>query len=1340
MKCKETGTQCKIAINKTDKLSFTYNSNFYHWPEKLPKNKQSSNNKLRRIRTSPASLLKSNSKKVQRIKSENNESDEEEINNDDFIPLWTDDFHQQKTITFYAQIEVLKHYDLNRKEIQHENDWRSCYEYKPTNTELPEDTPQPQKMMELSETDKASDKYPIYIIWNICDPEIILHFYDMETNGYFDSTIAGKNGLQWFLRFFPNGHYKYKFQNIFDIKNRNKSCLIFLCLKELPKNVNEIMINYRLYCHETKTSNTGIGIFDKDNFAVGIEEHDMYIIHLLLKGIISIGCFINIIKINYINVMDQLFMDKMLIDEMLLNITQPLLTEINPYKYEWNIDETMLSEFLQCNVGKKFESNIYDNLWCLKCFPNGDKMDNEGKTQLFIQLCMFPKDVTKIRLRIKLSCPTLNKVWSTITDFEIYKRTNKAWSSGILFKYELNGLKALTFIAEITVIEQYTEQYIIKSDMTGISLDGDYKCDYFQNKEENNSLYHVIHNIFKENVIKSQFDEKQQDDILNSKKYNLKICNVIKKYYNPMSIWEWDIVDQKLINKFVLARNLEKFDGDIFEYGGFKWYLKIYPNGYNNRNMGYFQVFLSMATMPPSINIVLANVRLSCLQTMTSYTFFARYTSKHRTWGWKHNLPQQELHSLFLMDKCQRLTFQSQITILKVINYDNRPIYEYQLPLFKPIDDILQIKYEHEWYINKKMMNMFRRSPTGKMFESQVFDDMFCIQIYPNGVNERGVGHSQLFCQICAFPKGITAILTKLELSCIGHGQWQHIVKFTQTQNNWGWDHGTLTIDDLYDFHQLTFKVKIQFIELYDEKGVETKNRWKISNDESDDDDDDVHDEKTPHEHDKSHQLMELSNLKVVEGYIRSNDNEIFSPRCNELNKVIVTTKQGQLKTLEHTSSDTHQYISDLITKFSMDETEMDEINELSLVSDWNMSKSQKSFKFVIHPLYPRFISDIFRFHELKWILESYVARDDDQITNCYYYNYNYYYYHVMLTLCSMPTVLSQVAISYRIFCKNTLSSTTGICILYHNNDDDEKDEYHQIKYKRKMRDDTMTDKVLSTGYLLMKTQNNKITCNQVLLDGYIRCFVNNNLLKDLYEIIINYFDTSTYMKCQNCAIHFYDKNNNNDKYQEEEMEFCCNINIIRIKDNNNDILYEYPFDEENLMEKSKFEWIIDCKMLKRFCNAYNGQKFESSDIYDNLWCVGIAPNGILEPEQLSTRSKAILYLQLCGMPVGIGSITVGCQMRCIQLQIETKYVEQSMGLNDDKFSKIQYKMIKTQKLIKKIIECDINELKIEIEICIIKMCSESNGQEVRSPNPPSRESIEIEKRLSRTSQEETFV
>ena len=79
-----------------------------------------------------------------------------------------------------------------------------------------------------------------------------------------------------------------------------------------------------------------------------------------------------------------------------------------------------------------------------------------------------------------------------------------------------------------------------------------------------------------------------------------------------------------------------------------------------------------------------------------------------------------------------------------------------------------------------------------------------------------------------AFPEGVDAVLVKLELFRID---------------------GTITTNELYGFEEMTFRARMQCIELFDENGLEMNPKWKWHSKEVAERE---HDEKTPNEHDAS--------------------------------------------------------------------------------------------------------------------------------------------------------------------------------------------------------------------------------------------------------------------------------------------------------------------------------------------------------------------------------------------------------------------------------------------------------------------------------------------------------
>eukprot|EP01083_Nonionella_stella_P022816 63076_1 len=1087
LKCEETGTLCLIYRNGIDKLKYSYDSTYYHWPE-YEDRAQYANSK----------------------------------------PLFFEEFIQQKRITFTAQLEVIKHYDLNGNAIKHEHDWKKRYP-KQSIPKQPAPISPPRPRPKQLETLQNATTMPVELIWNITN---------ISNEYYNDSTVCLIQGLKWFLRWRYNTH--------------RKTCVILLCLREVPQDMEYVSVNYRVLCSASRVTHTDIATFSKQHWSHGICIGDIeWLKCFWFDGSITIRCYMNMIKIVHVH------------NAILYETSMKLFNPRRLYRYEWLIDEALLNTILQSNeIGQKYESNIYQNIWCLSCYPNGIDQNSKGKTVLGVQICMFPQHITKIKAKLELSCPQLNKVWSTLVDFDVHHKTYKTWNLATLSKFELNGLDHVVFVVQIVIIQQYTQgdhgDYIPYKPLFKNKLELDR---YFTNVMhfENNILNYAIH---------ADFQSHTNEHVGNV------ICSLIKKYY-PLHTWTWDITDQNLLSRLVVGNNMDKYESNLFEIDGLRWYLKLYPNGYNRKTHGYVQLFVTLACLPLHVKNVLAIIRLSCHQTLTSYTFFADISKKHKTWGWHRNFSVHELHSLFLLNQCNRLTFECEIKVLNITaEVKNRKwhtgiTYAYNTPSIQINNaNILHNRYEHSWQIDRSLMEMFRKSENGKMYESKIFHDMFCLQIYPNGFKKQAVGNVQVFCQICAFPQDISAILVKLELLCVDNqAKWQHIVKFDMDYNNWGWTDGTITTNELYDYDELTFKARIQFIELYDENGNEMSEMPWIE--------DTYHDEKTPHECDDSHYELEVQTTKVVTGFVRSN--------------------QSMLLVFDN--------IIGLITKFSM--LIMDQ-----LFASSNLSKSQ-SMSFNMNPSNARYISEVFELYNLKWVLESYVATEHT-------YRTQHKFYHMMVTLCSMPSAVSHIVISYRIYCPQTMSSTTSLCIL----------------------PDTSSKNELSSGPLLMKSNDH------------------------------------------------------------EPMTFNCSIQILRIKDERNEILYEYPFNGGSEGQTYSFQWKIGSQMISKFAHSFKGQKYESEDIYYELFCVGIAPNGLHEKGY--KPNGVILYLQLCCMPTGLSSITVRCEMECIELKIKTQSTEQNMGTNNDKFSKIQYRISRTQEFYKRIEQYDIKKLTINCKVNII--------------------------------------
>ena len=179
----------------------------------------------------------------------------------------------------------------------------------------------------------------------------------------------------------------------------------------------------------------------------------------------------------------------------------------------------------------------------------------------------------------------------------------------------------------------------------------------------------------------------------------------------------------------------------------------------------------------------------------------------------------------------------AEIKILKVIESPHHLLYEYKLPSFEIDKTIPDICYD--WHLNEETFNTFKNAPKGKMFESDIFKDMFCLIVYPNGLRKDQSENVRLFCQICAFPPGVTSILVNLEWSFIYTKRLQRSIGIPYTKeivkdrklchhmetvkygptSNFGWPAKLMTMDHVYrgrHHKHCAFRVEIEFIALYD--------------------------------------------------------------------------------------------------------------------------------------------------------------------------------------------------------------------------------------------------------------------------------------------------------------------------------------------------------------------------------------------------------------------------------------------------------------------------------------------------------------------------------------------
>eukprot|EP01084_Bolivina_argentea_P309793 535899_1 len=102
--------------------------------------------------------------------------------------------------------------------------------------------------------------------------------------------------------------------------------------------------------------------------------------------------------------------------------------------------------------------------------------------------------------------------------------------------------------------------------------------------------------------------------------------------------YTWNIHDVKLLKKIVNAKNGERFVSDVFTIGELNWKIEMYPNGNNKEEMGSFDVFVTLLSLPTSWKSVIINKSIQCQQTKSSQTDLSTYNNSGRqSLGWNVN-------------------------------------------------------------------------------------------------------------------------------------------------------------------------------------------------------------------------------------------------------------------------------------------------------------------------------------------------------------------------------------------------------------------------------------------------------------------------------------------------------------------------------------------------------------------------------------------------------------------------------------------------------------------------------------------------------------------------------
>eukprot|EP01084_Bolivina_argentea_P317122 549796_1 len=195
--------------------------------------------------------------------------------------------------------------------------------------------------------------------WSIDDAHLLTKIVKAKNCKSFYSDVFTIGELNWKIGIFPNGWPKERMGS-FDV------CVELL---SLPTSWKSVIINRIIQCQQSQSSDTNIATYNKSGDSKGWQANT-----LRLEEIkeLKIDNLVFIIEIKILRII--LKNNKILYNYQFNNIKHQQLI--------WHLDKQTLSLARKAYNGKRFESKIFNNMWCIRLAPNGHNKDYIGKCMI----------------------------------------------------------------------------------------------------------------------------------------------------------------------------------------------------------------------------------------------------------------------------------------------------------------------------------------------------------------------------------------------------------------------------------------------------------------------------------------------------------------------------------------------------------------------------------------------------------------------------------------------------------------------------------------------------------------------------------------------------------------------------------------------------------------------------------------------------------------------------------------------------------------------------------------------------------------------------------------------
>eukprot|EP01083_Nonionella_stella_P106065 305548_1 len=319
--------------------------------------------------------------------------------------------------------------------------------------------------------------------------------------------------------------------------------------------------------------------------------------------------------------------------------------------------------------------------------------------------------------------------------------------------------------------------------------------------------------------------------------------------HDVISICATYYYDTNILERVKKAPNGDAFKSNLFTVGPFKFYMDMFPNGYDKDSIGNIDWFLNLSSLSPTLCKIAFKYKIEIIEIKHEYTNTARLNHDELSVGWGE-LKRTEIEHV------NTLTFVVCIMIYDLFDERDQSLMHQNLHLFtpKPLHQlpvnqrfIMSLPANAEFYANETQfiesrdicyaslpsgcgswtaadheLHLIKNSKNGEKFESDIFIAnglKWCLRMYPNGAGPNDEGRVDLGIYLVTLSPNISKLWIQYKILLHETGTYREdTVGFARRAMGYLFI-TQLSFPQIQKLDMLSFNAEIIIFDVYNQKG-----------------------------------------------------------------------------------------------------------------------------------------------------------------------------------------------------------------------------------------------------------------------------------------------------------------------------------------------------------------------------------------------------------------------------------------------------------------------------------------------------------------------------------------